>query len=107
MQPRDRFSATMDTARPLVFALLLAIFAVSAWGRQAPWNGNIVMPTDEVTKEDETNKGTRWAVLIAGSAGYWNYRHQVIHHQIFSYLNFSSALPCECGMIHISVMQQP
>lgn len=66
----------MDTGRALVFSLLLAIFAVSAWGRQSPWNGNIVMPTDEVEKEDETNKGTRWAVLIAGSAGYWNYRHQ-------------------------------
>lgn len=66
----------MGTARALVFSLLLAIFAVSAWGRQAPWTGNIMMPTDEVKKEDETNKGTRWAVLIAGSAGYWNYRHQ-------------------------------
>ena len=24
-------------------------------------------------------EGTSWAVLIAGSSGYWNYRHQVIH----------------------------
>lgn len=22
--------------------------------------------------------GTRWAVLLAGSSGYWNYRHQVV-----------------------------
>lgn len=22
--------------------------------------------------------GTRWAVLLAGSNGYWNYRHQVV-----------------------------
>ncbi|XP_057957454.1 vacuolar-processing enzyme-like [Malania oleifera] len=25
---------------------------------------------------DEGSVGTRWAVLIAGSSGYWNYRHQ-------------------------------
>lgn len=27
--------------------------------------------------EDNDAVGTRWAVLIAGSNGYWNYRHQV------------------------------
>lgn len=27
---------------------------------------------------DDDYAGTRWAVLIAGSNGYWNYRHQVI-----------------------------
>lgn len=26
---------------------------------------------------DGDSVGTRWAVLIAGSNGYWNYRHQV------------------------------
>lgn len=26
---------------------------------------------------DQNDEGTRWAVLIAGSNGYWNYRHQV------------------------------
>ncbi|KAL2544966.1 Vacuolar-proCES [Forsythia ovata] len=25
---------------------------------------------------DEDSVGTRWAVLLAGSTGYWNYRHQ-------------------------------
>ncbi|CAA3011007.1 vacuolar-processing enzyme-like [Olea europaea var. sylvestris] len=25
---------------------------------------------------DEDSTGTRWAVLLAGSSGYWNYRHQ-------------------------------
>lgn len=29
-------------------------------------------------QEDDT-VGTRWAVLIAGSNGYWNYRHQVLN----------------------------
>lgn len=27
-------------------------------------------------EEDDGSVGTRWAVLIAGSNGYWNYRHQ-------------------------------
>lgn len=27
--------------------------------------------------DDDDSVGTRWAVLIAGSNGYWNYRHQV------------------------------
>ncbi|KAF2304375.1 hypothetical protein GH714_030576 [Hevea brasiliensis] len=26
--------------------------------------------------EDDDSTGTRWAILIAGSSGYWNYRHQ-------------------------------
>ncbi|KAG5034058.1 Vacuolar-processing enzyme [Glycine soja] len=26
---------------------------------------------------DQNDEGTRWAVLIAGSNGYWNYRHQM------------------------------
>ncbi|KAF3952651.1 hypothetical protein CMV_021815 [Castanea mollissima] len=25
---------------------------------------------------DDDSSGTKWAVLIAGSNGYWNYRHQ-------------------------------
>ena len=27
---------------------------------------------------DRDSDGKKWAVLIAGSSGYWNYRHQVI-----------------------------
>ncbi|AES73372.1 putative legumain protein [Medicago truncatula] len=26
--------------------------------------------------DDDNNEGTKWAILIAGSNGYWNYRHQ-------------------------------
>lgn len=29
---------------------------------------------------DDDSVGTRWAVLLAGSSEYWNYRHQVIAH---------------------------
>ena len=27
---------------------------------------------------DDSSAGTKWAVLVAGSRGYWNYRHQVL-----------------------------
>lgn len=30
----------------------------------------------QVTSDQDDSVGTRWAVLIAGSNGYWNYRHQ-------------------------------
>jgi hypothetical protein len=40
------------------------------------WDGKIVMPTEEGVKEPE-QEGERWAVVVAGSAGYGNYRHQV------------------------------
>lgn len=61
----------MALGRALVLVLLLALCAVSVSGRSPSWDGMIQMPTEE-TKEE----GTRWAILIAGSAGYWNYRHQ-------------------------------
>jgi legumain len=61
----------MALGRALVLVLLLALCAVSVSGRTPSWDGKIAMPTEE-TKEE----GTRWAILIAGSAGYWNYRHQ-------------------------------
>ncbi|GKF87476.1 hypothetical protein Tco_0258353, partial [Tanacetum coccineum] len=28
------------------------------------------------TETDDDSIGTKWAVLVAGSNGYWNYRHQ-------------------------------
>ena len=42
------------------------------------------MPTEKDDAEDVDGEvGTRWAVLVAGSAGYGNYRHQVFF--FFSY----------------------
>ena len=64
----------MASARGLLLALLLAFCVVSALGRTLSGDGKIVMPTEE---EDKGEQSTRWAVLIAGSSGYWNYRHQV------------------------------
>lgn len=36
------------------------------------------LPSQASTFLHDNNEGTRWAILIAGSNGYWNYRHQVI-----------------------------
>lgn len=41
---------------------------------------------DVADDNDDDSSGTKWAVLIAGSNGYWNYRHQVIYLFIFFYL---------------------
>lgn len=32
----------------------------------------------------EETVGTKWAVLVAGSNGWWNYRHQVISYKRFN-----------------------
>ncbi|CAL5204841.1 unnamed protein product [Lathyrus oleraceus] len=34
------------------------------------------LPSQASTFLHDNNEGTRWAILIAGSNGYWNYRHQ-------------------------------
>ncbi|XP_055961438.1 vacuolar-processing enzyme-like [Mercurialis annua] len=61
----------------LVFALLQTGFA----SRVTPFEAGIMMPTDELqpaaaSDDDEDRLGTKWAVLVAGSMGYGNYRHQ-------------------------------
>ena len=67
--------AGMASGKGLFLALSLALCALSVLGRAPSWDGKIVMPTKE--EDDKGEQGTRWAILIAGSGGYWNYRHQV------------------------------
>ncbi len=71
----------MGSLRGVLVVLILAILiVVAAAGRQAGiWDGKIMMPiaTDE-DQGSESAAGVRWAVLLAGSAGYGNYRHQVV-----------------------------
>jgi hypothetical protein len=73
----------MASARGLLLALLLAFCVASGLGRNLSWDDKIVMPTEAEEEEDKGEQGTRWAVLIAGSAGYWNYRHQVRRSSLF------------------------
>lgn len=62
--------------------LLFLLLAEGTWGggalRLNRWDQKIWMPTDQFEpEEDGEGAGTRWAVLVAGSYGYGNYRHQV------------------------------
>lgn len=41
------------------------------------WDSVIRLPEEPVDGADADEVGTRWAVLVAGSNGYGNYRHQV------------------------------
>jgi len=68
----------LEVLLPIILATLFVVSAAA--GRQGGiWDGKIVMPiaTDE-DQGSESAAGVRWAVLLAGSAGYGNYRHQVV-----------------------------
>ncbi|KAF5729879.1 vacuolar-processing enzyme [Tripterygium wilfordii] len=61
------------------FTLLLILFSSDAIGaRLNHFDPRIRMPTEEedIAEDDSEKVGTRWAVLVAGSFGYGNYRHQ-------------------------------
>ncbi|WCJ26002.1 Vacuolar-processing enzyme [Euphorbia peplus] len=66
-----------------LFLVLTASFLAingSQASRVNPFQPGILMPTDEQprteTEAEDDELGTRWAVLVAGSSGYGNYRHQ-------------------------------
>ncbi|KAG0554538.1 hypothetical protein KC19_12G098600 [Ceratodon purpureus] len=64
----------MEFVQGLLRVLLLSLYVVNSLSRlHSPWDGKIAMKTED---EDKTEMGTRWAVLIAGSSDYGNYRHQ-------------------------------
>ncbi|XP_068318431.1 legumain [Pyrus communis] len=63
-----------------LFLFVLVIQAIGG-GRAARlerWDSGIRLPSEKDKPEDVHHKepGTRWAVLVAGSNGYGNYRHQ-------------------------------
>ncbi|GAA0176419.1 hypothetical protein LIER_42073 [Lithospermum erythrorhizon] len=60
----------------LLLLLSLTIAAVDS-------RGVLKLPSEalrflEAEEGGDDGVGVRWAVLIAGSNGYWNYRHQVL-----------------------------
>ncbi|KAG7029275.1 hypothetical protein SDJN02_07613 [Cucurbita argyrosperma subsp. argyrosperma] len=74
---------TRITNGALLFLLFLAVIGLASGGRDFP--GDFLRLPSEAMRffrgeasdaSDEDAVGTRWAVLIAGSNGYWNYRHQ-------------------------------
>ncbi|XP_044472001.1 vacuolar-processing enzyme-like [Mangifera indica] len=66
----------------VLFTVLAALSVVVVGARDI--SGNVLRLRSEASRffrpgavdGDDDTVGTRWAVLIAGSNGYWNYRHQ-------------------------------
>ncbi|CAN1333301.1 Vacuolar-processing enzyme, partial [Linum perenne] len=80
---RNRFHlSAMATNKVALFLSVLALFSVTgeAYRTRHLFQPRIVMPTEEaesaVESAEDDEIGTRWAVLVAGSKGYGNYRHQ-------------------------------
>ncbi|XP_044484468.1 legumain [Mangifera indica] len=68
-------SVSMATYRFLFFFLVLAVLGDVEGSRlNQRKSGIIKLPTEKEEPAEEA--GTRWAVLVAGSSGYGNYRHQ-------------------------------
>ncbi|KAG0453978.1 hypothetical protein HPP92_025282 [Vanilla planifolia] len=67
----------MDISVFLCLALLFGVALPSVAGlpTAASLEAAILMPTQKVYS-GEPDEGTNWAVLVAGSSGYGNYRHQ-------------------------------
>ncbi|GKD89321.1 vacuolar-processing enzyme-like protein [Tanacetum coccineum] len=60
-------------AANIIFILLIIIVPrVSVEARVTTVDDFLRLPSE---KSDDS-VGTRWGVLLAGSNGYWNYRHQ-------------------------------
>ncbi|KAF2286268.1 hypothetical protein GH714_012999 [Hevea brasiliensis] len=63
-----------------VILLLVALCGLSAGSRDIV--GDVIRLPSEASRffspggGDDDSTGTRWGILIAGSSGYWNYRHQ-------------------------------
>lgn len=57
----------------MVLVLVFQTFGYGGAARLDRWESLIRMPTDQ----DDDELGTQWAVLVAGSSGFGNYRHQV------------------------------
>jgi len=57
--------------------LLLTLHGSVARPNRPEWDSMIRLPGELVDDVDVDEVGTRWAVLVAGSSGYGNYRHQV------------------------------
>ncbi|KAF3574079.1 hypothetical protein F2Q69_00062592 [Brassica cretica] len=57
-------------------ALFLSLVAVSGDVIRLPSQASKFFRPTEDEGDDSSAAGTKWAVLVAGSRGYWNYRHQ-------------------------------
>lgn len=62
----------------VLFVALVVVQATVGGARLDFWDSTIRLPSEKGKPEDvDKQSGTTWAVLVAGSNGYGNYRHQV------------------------------
>ncbi|CAA7036848.1 unnamed protein product [Microthlaspi erraticum] len=59
-----------------LLSLLLSLVFVSGDVIRLPSQASKFFRPTENDGDDDASAGTKWAVLVAGSSGYWNYRHQ-------------------------------
>lgn len=73
--------ASPATSSSLFLPLLLLVALFLAYGGGGAQAKRVIrMPTEREEPDDnavDREGGTRWAVLVAGSNGFGNYRHQV------------------------------
>ena len=83
-----RGNSTMSRWVLLATTVVLVLLGNGRAARLERWDSAIRMPTDHHDDDDQDGSddldgdqvaGTRWAVLVAGSSGYGNYRHQVTY----------------------------
>lgn len=78
--------ALFSFAAILLLAMSLSASRPSLTRAAARWDPIIRLPSNRLVtdpgeggrQDEEEETGTKWALLVAGSSGYGNYRHQVI-----------------------------
>ncbi|KAL2321607.1 hypothetical protein Fmac_025986 [Flemingia macrophylla] len=72
----DRSKTTWYSLVWVLLVVLTRVHGAAARPNRRDWDSVIRLPTEPVDDPDADEVGTRWAVLVAGSSGYGNYRHQ-------------------------------
>ncbi|ESQ50287.1 hypothetical protein EUTSA_v10001970mg [Eutrema salsugineum] len=71
----SRVSVTVTVAVSFL-ALFISLVTVSCDVIKLPSQASKFFRTTKHNDDGDSSAGTKWAVLVAGSSGYWNYRHQ-------------------------------
>ncbi|KAE9599954.1 hypothetical protein Lal_00045772 [Lupinus albus] len=68
----------MDSLSFIIIFFLISTLLAFASGSRDLARDVLRLPSMEASRflHDDNIQGTRWAILFAGSSGYWNYRHQ-------------------------------
>jgi len=76
VQSKNMLFSSVQSLWPWLL-FLLTLHGSVARPNRPEWDPVIRLPGEVVDDAEVDEVGTRWAVLVAGSSGYGNYRHQV------------------------------